>query len=195
MTQHFELRIARFLFFLCLHAITCSAYVRVQGLTSRSCFRGQNCVVFDTALSARAKNAPDLLGASLPSPGKSFVVGENVPEEIMKQAAIYDMILVERYSAPERTSVGLILPKTEGKDQKHVGRVLSMGNYGLESENGRVQGPEEISPFQVGDDVYIRDPWGIGPKDQVIGDRCFSFHKAAHITGVIKKKSEKKIFF
>ena len=44
----------------------------------------------------------------------------------------------------------------------------------------------EIAPYKVGDVVYIKDPWGIGPKDQEVGVRCFSFHKAAHITGVIK---------
>jgi calcineurin-like phosphoesterase family protein len=32
-----------------------------------------------------------------------------------------DMVLVERYSAPEKTSFGLFLPKIEGKDQKHLG--------------------------------------------------------------------------
>jgi len=168
--------------------------IRVRGFTITKATFGDRVVAtpavrFDnTLLFARMKNAPDMLGASLPAPGKSYEVGVNVPEEIMKQASIYDMILVERYSAPERTSLGLILPKTEGKDQKHLGRVLSKGKYGLEAEIGRVQGPEEISPFEVGDDVYIRDPWGIGPKDQVIGDRCFSFHKAAHITGVLKKQ-------
>lgn len=93
----------------------------------------------------------------------SFIVGENVPEEIKKQNAIYDMILVERFSAAEKTDFGLFLPKVEGKDQKHVGKVLSVPTtYGLESEQGRVQTVEEIAPYKVGDMVYIQDPWGIG---------------------------------
>eukprot|EP01038_Epipyxis_sp_PR26KG_P013896 gene13896-18633_t len=116
-----------------------------------------------------------------------FVVGEDVPEEILKQAAIYDMILVERFSQPETTSFGLFLPKMEGKDQKHLGQVISLPKgHGLESELGYIAPIEIISPFKVGDIVYIKDPWGIGPKDQEFGPRCFSFHKAAHITGVVR---------
>ena len=48
-------------------------------------------------------------------------VGVDIPEEIAKQNAIYDMILVERYSTPLKTDFGLFLPKIEGKDQKHLG--------------------------------------------------------------------------
>ena len=58
-------------------------------------------------------------------------------------------------------------------------------DYGLESEQGRVQPVDEIMPYKVGDIVYIRDPWGIGPKNIPYGDRCFSFHKAIQITGKI----------
>lgn len=116
-----------------------------------------------------------------------FVVGEDVPEEILKQNSIYDMILVERYSQPEKTDFGLFLPKVEGKDEKHLGRVVSVPkSHGLEGEQGRVAPISEIAPYKVGDVVYIKDPWGIGPKDQEVGVRCFSFHKAAHITGLIK---------
>jgi co-chaperonin GroES (HSP10) len=116
----------------------------------------------------------------------TYIIGENVPEEILQQNAIYDMILVERFNAPEKTSFGLYLPKVEGKDQKHVGKIISVPNsYGLESELGRVAPIEEIAPYKVGDIVFIKDPWGIGPKDQEFGVRCFSFHKAAHITGLI----------
>ena len=49
---------------------------------------------------------------------------------------------------------------------------------------------QEIIPYKVGDVVYIRDPWGIGPKDQQYGERCFSFHKAVQITGVVRKRAE-----
>jgi len=49
------------------------------------------------------------------------------------------MVLVERYSAPEKTSSGLWMPVVEGKDQKHVGVVLSVPtDYGLESEQGKI---------------------------------------------------------
>lgn len=119
--------------------------------------------------------------------GPTFVVGVDVPEEILKQRSIYDMILVERFSQPEKTDFGLFLPKVEGKDEKHLGMVVSVPlSHGLEGEQGRVAPIAEIAPYKVGDVVYIKDPWGIGPKDQEVGARCFSFHKAAHITGIVK---------
>jgi len=133
-------------------------------------------------LQARVKKTDDAAVEDAPT----FVVGENIPEDIKKQNAIYDMILVERFNAAEKTAFGLFLPKIDGKDQKHVGKVLSMPlTYGLESEQGRLQTIQEIAPYKVGDIVYIQDPWGIGPKDQTVGQRCFSFHKADHILGKI----------
>lgn len=119
---------------------------------------------------------------------QTFVVGEDVPEEIMRHQAIYDMVLIERISAPLKTSVGLFLPKVEGKDRKHLGKVLSVPQgYGLESEQGRVQPLSEIADVKVGDVVYVRDPWGIGPMNREIGPRYFSFHKVEHITGIVSK--------
>lgn len=119
---------------------------------------GRSQRVTGISLQARAKKQQDAV-----QEGPEFVVGENIPDEIKKQSAIYDMILVERFSAAEKTDFGLFLPKIEGKDQKHVGKVLSVPtSYGLESEQGRVQPIEEISPYKVGDVVYIQDPWGIG---------------------------------
>ena len=119
-----------------------------------------------------------------------FIVGVDVPEEIRRQSVLYDMILVERISAPEQTVSGIFLPKVEDKDKKQLGKVLSVpGTYGLESEQGRVQPNLEICPnIEPGDVVFLRDAWGIGPKDQEVGERKFSFHKAAHITGVVRKK-------
>jgi co-chaperonin GroES (HSP10) len=119
----------------------------------------------------------------------AYVAGEDLPEEIMKQSVIYDMLLVERINTPTTTNFGLFLPKVDGKDLKHTAVVISIPTeYGLESEQGRVQPPEEICPYKKGDVVFVRDPWGIGPKDIQIGERCFSFHKAAQITGVISRK-------
>jgi co-chaperonin GroES (HSP10) len=87
----------------------------------------------------------------------TFVVGESIPDEISKHKCIYDMILVERYSMPEKTTSGLFMPVVEGKDQRHVGKVLSMpAEYGLESEQGRIRPVEEIAPFSLGDVVYIK---------------------------------------
>eukprot|EP01035_Chromulina_nebulosa_P019706 gene19706-25631_t len=97
------------------------------------------------------------------------------------------MILVERFNAPERTSAGILLPKIEGKDKKQTAKVIAIGkNYGLESEQGRLQSLDEIVSCKVGDIVFIRDPWGIGPKEIQVNERCFSFHKAVHILAVVQ---------
>ena len=46
---------------------------------------------------------------------------------------------------------------------------------------------QEIMPFKVGDYILLKDPWGIGPKDQPVGDRFFSFVKAERIGAVFRK--------
>mmetsp|Transcript_175 Transcript_175/g.217 ORF Transcript_175/g.217 Transcript_175/m.217 type:complete len:167 (+) Transcript_175:130-630(+) len=135
-----------------------------------------------SSLFARVKNIDGLRPAAEP-----YVVGENIPEEILMQKCIYDMILVERFSQPEKTDFGLFLPKVEGKDEKHLGKVLSVPlTHGLEGEQGRLAPITEIAPYKIGDVIYIKDPWGIGPKDQEVGQRCFSFHKALHVTGIVQ---------
>jgi co-chaperonin GroES (HSP10) len=118
----------------------------------------------------------------------NFEVGVDIPPEVSQHKCIYDMILVERYSAPTQTVGGLFLPQVEGKDQKHIGKVLSVPDgYGLESEQGRVEPIGDIAPYKVGDVIFIRDPWGIGPKQIEVDKRCFSFHKAAQIMGRVNK--------
>lgn len=88
---------------------------------------------------------------------QDYIVGENIPEEMLKLHPIYDMILVERFSEPERTSAGLFMPKVEGRDRKHIGKVVAKPTkHGLESENGRVQSIDEIMPYNVGDMVVLR---------------------------------------
>lgn len=47
--------------------------------------------------------------------GPKHTPGVDIPEIIAKQSAIYDMILVERLSSPEKTDFGLFLPKVEGQ--------------------------------------------------------------------------------
>ena len=104
------------------------------------------------ALSARRSAASEV---TLDVP--KYTPGVDVPEEVLKHQAIYDMILVERINQPEKTVSGIILPKMEGQDKKQVGIVISLGkDYGLESEQGRIQEMNEIAPFKVGDQVYIK---------------------------------------
>jgi co-chaperonin GroES (HSP10) len=88
----------------------------------------------------------------------TYEVGVDVPEYLTTMKPIYDMILVERFSVPTKTQSGLFMPtEVEGADQKHLGVVLAVpADYGLESEQGRIQPIAEIAPYKVGDKVYIR---------------------------------------
>ena len=52
-----------------------------------------------------------------------YVVGEGIPDDVLRHKCIYDMVLVERFSSPTKTSFGLFLPVVEGKDQKHLGKL------------------------------------------------------------------------
>lgn len=126
--------------------------------------------------------------------GPKYIVGEDLPPEIVKlmKEPIYDMILVERYSAPESTVTGIYLPPgPEGKDRRHLGQVLGIPSYGLESEQGRLQAMNELiacgePALKVGDVVYLKDDWGIGPKNIEVGERKFSFHKALNVIGIVR---------
>jgi co-chaperonin GroES (HSP10) len=106
------------------------------------------------ALQARVRRGE--VEANTPTTPK-YVHGVDIPDEVLQHQAIYDMILVERINAPLATSSGIILPLIEGKDQKKIGIVLSMAQeYGLESEQGRIQDMNEIAPYSIGDYVYVK---------------------------------------
>jgi co-chaperonin GroES (HSP10) len=123
-----------------------------------------------------------------------WIVGEDLPPEIQKimKEPIYDMILVERISAPTATVSGIFLPPgPDGKDRRKLGKVLAIPKLGLESEQGRVQQMSELvncgEPFlKPGDVVFLQDDWGIGPKNIEVGERKFSFHKALHVLGIVR---------
>lgn len=141
----------------------------------------------------RAARAAKLVEGVKPD-GAKWIVGEDLPPEVTKimDQPIYDMILVERYSAPEETETGIYLPPgPEGKDRRHLGKVLGIPSYGLESEQGRLQPMNELiscgePALKVGDVVYLKDDWGIGPKNIEVGERKFSFHKALHVIGIVR---------
>lgn len=78
----------------------------------------------------------------------------NLPVELVSYSTINDMVLVERISAPDRTAGGLFLPKIEGKDQKHLGIVLSTPKSLSQESNYAHSDP--IVPYEVGDIVFIR---------------------------------------
>mmetsp|Transcript_26343 Transcript_26343/g.40802 ORF Transcript_26343/g.40802 Transcript_26343/m.40802 type:complete len:162 (-) Transcript_26343:250-735(-) len=93
----------------------------------------------------------------------------------------YDMVLVERIQGKPKTSSGLYVPEQE-LPRLHLARVLSMGP-GREEENGMITA---MPNFKVGDVVVLKDPWGIGPKDEETSDgRKLSYAMAKNIAAVL----------
>lgn len=84
------------------------------------------------------------------------VVGENVPEEVMKLQAVNDMILVERFSSPEQTIGGVYIPKAQGADRKRLGKVISVPTeFSSITNTGRVRSPNELTDLKVGDVIVV----------------------------------------
>eukprot|EP00636_Phaeomonas_parva_P019205 CAMPEP_0118854560 /NCGR_PEP_ID=MMETSP1163-20130328/2726_1 /TAXON_ID=124430 /ORGANISM="Phaeomonas parva, Strain CCMP2877" /LENGTH=146 /DNA_ID=CAMNT_0006787305 /DNA_START=116 /DNA_END=556 /DNA_ORIENTATION=+ len=97
---------------------------------------------------------------------------EPVPEEAAVQNALYDMIYVERLGEDTQSAGGVFLPTMSGSNQDlHMARVLSVGD-GREGENGlRTMN----GSYKEGDIVFLRNAWGIGPRDEEFRGRKFSF--------------------
>eukprot|EP00630_Chrysocystis_fragilis_P006628 CAMPEP_0197386930 /NCGR_PEP_ID=MMETSP1165-20131217/197_1 /TAXON_ID=284809 /ORGANISM="Chrysocystis fragilis, Strain CCMP3189" /LENGTH=150 /DNA_ID=CAMNT_0042912207 /DNA_START=18 /DNA_END=470 /DNA_ORIENTATION=+ len=105
--------------------------------------------------------------------------------ELLKQEAIYDLIYVERLPPAEKTAGGLILLAPEDPPM-HLARVVSVGT-GQEGEAGQVTSNRNIA---AGDLVYLKFPWGIGPRDEQCGEegtiRRFSFIRYQDVAAVVK---------
>lgn len=108
-------------------------------------------------------------------------------DELTKQKAVYDLIYVERLPPPETTSGGLFLVAPEDPPM-HLARVISVGE-GQEGECGHVVSNKSI---KEGDLVYLKFPWGIGPRDEQSGEdgnlRRFSFIRYQDVAAVVHKK-------
>jgi len=84
--------------------------------------------------------------------------------------AEWQYLLVERLEAPTETQGGLFLPSTD-QDPLHMVRIVSIGS-GLVGESGMLTTIENLGP---GDVAYVKQPWGIGPRDENWEGRKFSF--------------------
>lgn len=109
----------------------------------------------------RAGTGVALRNAARKSPAMSaaeIVAGANLPDEISKLKAVNDMVLVERISAPEKTASGLIIRATEGRDKKHMAKVISVpdANQKIVNEHGNVIPVSTIVPCNVGDTVLVK---------------------------------------
>ncbi|CAN0211932.1 unnamed protein product [Phaeothamnion confervicola] len=103
-----------------------------------------------------------------------------LPTQAARQQALYDLVYVERIPEEAKMSSGLLLPGKENP-RMHVCKVISIGS-GREGESGIVVPNAGIQP---GDLVYVKDPWGIGPRDDEFSFRKFSFVKYQNICAVL----------
>lgn len=130
---------------------------------------------------------PILASAFLSTPGKNRIVKasalkmssylEELPQEA-KQECLYGMVYVERLPEPVQTTGGLFLPGQENP-RRHICRVVSVGP-GVEGESGAIATSRGLAP---GDYVYVKNPWGIGAKDEQFGRRKFSFLRYNEVCG------------
>ena len=103
-----------------------------------------------------------------PSSHERLQGGKGIGRLELDEAAIsakcqYDMVLVERLQPPVETDTGLY-KGAEEQPKLHVARVLSVG-AGREEENGVLAAMPDVG---VGDTVVVKNPWGIGPKDEEV---------------------------
>ena len=176
----------------CVLVVLAGAFRMTPSAHRRSSVRALGMCEGEDRAARRAARAAKLEDKKTAVDPKKVNVGVDIPPEILQmKEPIYDMILVERVSAPTKSESGIILPPgPDGKDMRSLGMVLKMpeeGVHGLESEGGRVQPVSELcAGLKVGDYVYLMDGWGIGPKNIEIGERKFSFHKFEKIRAVIR---------
>eukprot|EP00640_Fibrocapsa_japonica_P006523 CAMPEP_0113933976 /NCGR_PEP_ID=MMETSP1339-20121228/1332_1 /TAXON_ID=94617 /ORGANISM="Fibrocapsa japonica" /LENGTH=183 /DNA_ID=CAMNT_0000935571 /DNA_START=73 /DNA_END=624 /DNA_ORIENTATION=+ /assembly_acc=CAM_ASM_000762 len=102
----------------------------------------------------------------------------NLPEEIAKVQAANEFVIVERLPEPLKLDSGLFLPNKQYPAMK-LCRVLSVGE-GFYSKAGVMTPSEGLKP---GDLIWSRNPWGIGPKDEEVGARKFSYMRFADVCG------------
>jgi co-chaperonin GroES (HSP10) len=133
-----------FVFLLCLFITGTSFLVRPS-----------SCCVGREAVKLKVSSLVFKRRKSTNAVASSHSVGENLPEEIKKCKAINDMILVERLAQPQQTASGIFLPRTEGKDKMHLGKVLSIPDQCF-TEEGKSVRVKDMFPFMVGDTVFIQ---------------------------------------
>ena len=115
-------------------------------------------------------------------------VVDNVDEVVGRDNALHDMVFAERVEPPQKTTFGLVLPGKEDPPM-HLARVVSHGTDGLRSP--RTQRIHHSEGFVEGDQVIMRLPWGIGPKDEEymdadLGKRHFSWMRGVDICAVVR---------
>ncbi|KAG5191883.1 hypothetical protein JKP88DRAFT_274868 [Tribonema minus] len=103
-----------------------------------------------------------------------------LPSKAVRQQALYDMVYVERLPEAQQMTSGLFLPGKENP-RMHVCKIVSLGQ-GREGESGTLV---ENAGLKPGDLVYVKDPWGIGPKDDEFSNHKFSFVRYQNICAVI----------
>ena len=99
--------------------------------------------------------------------------------------AEWQYLLVERLEPPTQTQGGLFLPSTD-QDPLHMVRIVSIGS-GLVGESGVLT---QIENLKAGDVAMVKQPWGIGPRDERLEGRKFSFIRSHDVLSRIGATKE-----
>ncbi|KAJ1448339.1 hypothetical protein M885DRAFT_539491 [Pelagophyceae sp. CCMP2097] len=122
--------------------------------------------------------------AARPTARHSMAYVTEEARRLLGQEALYDLVYVERLPPPTTTASGFVLVAPKDPPM-HLARIITFGT-GQEGENGVVTANSGI---KKGDLVYVKFPWGIGPKDEEIGEegstRRFSFLRYSDIAAVV----------
>ncbi|CAM9611827.1 unnamed protein product [Ectocarpus sp. 12 AP-2014] len=108
-----------------------------------------------------------------------------LPTQAQRQRALYDMVYVERLPEEQQMTSGLFLP-AKANPRMHVCKVVSVGN-GREGESGHVTPNDAVKP---GDLVFVKDPYGIGPRDDEFAGKKFSFVRFTSICAIIPNSED-----
>ena len=98
------------------------------------------------------------------------------PDEIKREQCLEDIVFCERLPESDSTGGGLVLPSTD-KPGQHVARVVSVGP-------GRNEHSGYVTPntgIKAGDLVFLKFPWGIGPRDEEYTDETGKLRKFSYI--------------
>ena len=108
----------------------------------------------------------------------------SLPEDIRKMKGPFEMCYVERVTPPEQTAKGLYVPLKDDEATLQTVRIIMIGD-GEVGESG-TQVPIDGLKGKEGFFAHTKQPFGIGPRDDIIGERKFSFVRNRDILAVVE---------
>ena len=109
---------------------------------------------------------------------------QSLPEDIKTMKGPFEMCYVERIQPEEQTAKGLYVPLKEDECTLQTVRIIMVGD-GEVGESG-TQVPIDGLKGKEGHLAHTKQPFGIGPRDDTINGRKFSFVRNRDILAVVE---------